>query len=142
MSQEKVAGEEAAVLPIVVEQATIVKRQTEAGQVTVHVSTETVERDLEAELAFEEIEIERVACERVIDSVPEIRTEGDTTIVPVVEDRAVIHRLLVLVEEVRLTRKRRERLVTLPVQLRRQRAHVSRKDRATIPKQRRRRRAR
>jgi uncharacterized protein (TIGR02271 family) len=128
VSHEKVPGEEAAVLPVVDEQASITKRQTNAGQVQVDLSTETVERDLEADLAFEEIEIERIPCERLIDSVPEIHTEGDTTIIPVVEERAVVHRQLVLVEEVRLTRKRRERTVTLPVQLRQQRAHVRRNE--------------
>lgn len=126
MQHEKLIGERAAVLPVVDEQVSVEKRLTAAESVLVELSTETMASDLTAQLASEEIEIERVSCDRVIDTVPQIRTEGQTTIIPVVEERAIVQRQLVLVEEIRLSRRRSEQTVTVPVELRRQHAHVRR----------------
>ena len=50
------------------------------------------------------IEIERVPINRPIDAVPAIREEGDTTIMPVVEEILVVERRLILKEEIRMRR--------------------------------------
>lgn len=57
---------------------------------------------------------------------PQIRFEGDTTIVPVVEEVAVVQKRLVLREEIRITKRRRERRERMQVPLRRERAEVTR----------------
>lgn len=41
---------------------------------------------------------------RIVDAVPHIREEGDTTIMPVVEEILVVERRLILKEEVRIRR--------------------------------------
>jgi stress response protein YsnF len=57
---------------------------------------------------------------------PEVRTEGDVTIVPVVEEEPVVTTRQVLREEIRITRRRGQRSVDVPLQLLRQRAVVTR----------------
>jgi stress response protein YsnF len=47
-----------------------------------------------------------VPAGRFIDAVPEIRHEGDVTIIPVVEEVAVVETRLWLREEVHVTRRR------------------------------------
>ncbi|HYZ87646.1 MAG TPA: DUF2382 domain-containing protein [Bryobacteraceae bacterium] len=58
-------------------------------------------------LASEEVEVERVAVNRIIDGPPETRQEGEVTIIPVVEEVITIQKRLLLKEEVRITRKRK-----------------------------------
>jgi hypothetical protein len=54
----------------------------------------------------DDISVERVPVNRLIDSPPRVREEGDTTIVPVVEEVITVQKRLMLKEEVRITRKR------------------------------------
>jgi stress response protein YsnF len=55
-----------------------------------------------------------------------MRVEGDTTIIPVVEEIVVVEKRLVLVEEVRIRQITTSEDVTVPVTLRRQTATVER----------------
>jgi len=117
--------EEVAV-PLVEERAIVGKRVIETGRVQVRTRTEQREELVEAELAREEVEVERVPIGREIDVVPAVRQEGDVTIVPVVEEVLVVQKRLVLVEEVHLRRTRRSETVSHPVTLATQRAEVVR----------------
>jgi stress response protein YsnF len=56
----------------------------------------------------EEVEVERVAINRVIDEAVPIRYEGDTTIIPLLEEILVIEKRLVLREEIHIKKTRRE----------------------------------
>jgi len=71
-------------------------------------------------LTSERFEIERVPVGRTIESVPPVRTEGDLTIMPVVEEILVVERRLVLKEEIRIRRvrhtERHQETVTLRTQ--------------------------
>ena len=62
----------------------------------------------------------RVPIDREVDAVPSIRTEGDVTIIPVVEERIVVRCQLVLREEVHVRNLRAVSTVRVPVELRRQ----------------------
>ena len=57
---------------------------------------------------------------------PEIRTEGDTTIVPVFEEVLVVETRLMLKEELHIRRRATLERVETPVQLRQQDAKVER----------------
>ncbi len=120
-------AEEIAV-PLVEERAIVGKRVFETGRVQVRTRTEQREELVEAELAREEVEVERVAVGREVDAVPAVRQEGDVTIVPVVEEVLVVQKRLVLVEEVHLRRTRRSETVSHPVSLAMQRADVVREE--------------
>jgi stress response protein YsnF len=80
----------------------------------------------EATLTEEFVEVTRVPMDRVVEEMPDVRTEGDLTIVPVVEEVAVVVKRLVLKEEVHIKRRMRTRDVAVPVELRRERAVVER----------------
>ncbi len=59
-------------------------------------------------LFSEEVSVERVPVNRIIDGPAQTRQEGDTTVIPVVEEVITIQKRLFLREEVRITRKRTE----------------------------------
>lgn len=86
------------------------------------VQMQTVQID--ESLGHDMVEVKRVPVNKVIDKSPGVRTDGDTTIVPILEERLV--KVLVLKEEVHITRKREERRQTREVILRREEAVVQR----------------
>lgn len=110
----------------------IVEEQIRTGtttireRVTVSKSTDERSEEIDIPLEHEQIEIRRVPVEREVDSPPAIRTEGDTTIVPVLEERLVIQKRIVLKEEIHLTRVRTRERHRETVALRSERAEVSR----------------
>ena len=57
-------------------------------------------------MTSERFEIERVPVGRTVEAVPPARTEGDLTIMPVVEEIGVVERRLVLKEEIHIRRVR------------------------------------
>ena len=104
-------------IPIVEERVAIDKRERDGR--TVALRSRTLEETLPIEevLRDETIAVERVPVNRVVDTAPGIREEGDTIIVPVVEERIV--KQLVLKEEIRLTKQANERTHRDTVTLRR-----------------------
>jgi stress response protein YsnF len=117
------------VLPVVEEIVSVETRPVRTGRVRIETVTEAVEDIARAELGVSDVEVTRVPVDREIETVPEIRTEGDVTIVPVVEEVLVVTKRLVLKEEVHITRRRSSQAVEVPVTLRRQRAIVTREGR-------------
>jgi stress response protein YsnF len=88
--------------------------------------TEVREALVDEDLAQERIEIEKVPVGRPVDRVPPVRQEGDTTVVPVVEEVLRVERQLVLKEEVRIRRLRTSERHRETVTLRHQEAVVTR----------------
>ncbi|ANY82076.1 hypothetical protein BB934_25770 [Microvirga ossetica] len=116
------------VIPIVEEEARIAKRQVASGRVIVKTTVDTEERILKEMLSLETVEVERIPVNRVVDTIPQIRTDGDVTIVPVFEERLVVEKQLVLVEEVRIRRTASVENVEVPITLRKEHAAVERLD--------------
>lgn len=56
-------------------------------------------------LRRERAEVKRVIVDRQIDAAPRVRREGDTLILPIVEEVAVVQKQLVLKEEIHITRR-------------------------------------
>jgi uncharacterized protein (TIGR02271 family) len=111
-------------LSIVEEELRVEKRQVATGRVTVRTTTEISEEVARATLEGETVEVTRVPVNREIAVAPSIRTEGDMTIIPVVEEVVVIEKRLVLKEEIHLRRTVTREDVAVPVKLRKQRARV------------------
>ena len=74
----------------------------------------------------EQVTIERVPMDRWVDHPVSVRQEGDTTIIPVVEEVVVLEKRLKLIEEVRVTKKQITRHEPQNVTLRRQNVVVER----------------
>lgn len=116
-------------ISVVEETATASARQVETGQVRVSLRTETVSERLEQVLRGRRVEVERVAIGRVLaedEAPPTTREEGDTLVIPVLEETAVVVTRLVLREEVRLRLLTEETPFEEEVALRRQVAIVER----------------
>ena len=111
-------------LSIVEEELRVEKRQVATGRVTVRTTTEVSDEVARATLEGETVEVTRVPINREIDAAPSIRTEGDVTIIPVVEEVVLIEKRLVLKEEIHLRRTVTREDVAVPVKLRKQRATV------------------
>jgi len=114
------------VIPLTEETVRIDKRETVTGHVRIRTVTDTVEEFAEAQLQSTSVEVERVPVNRMVDRAPDIRTEGDVTIIPVVEEVLVVEKRLVVTEELHVRRRQSEESVEVPVSRRKQRAVVER----------------
>jgi len=113
-------------LSVVEEKISLTKQAVLTGRVRIATQTETVEHRLPAELSSEEIDVVRVQVDRRVDVAPQVTTEGDLTIIPVVEERLVVTRELYLREEIHVRRIRRQETVEIPAETRRQTVRIER----------------
>jgi uncharacterized protein (TIGR02271 family) len=95
---------EAAVIPLVAESVSIERQQIEGDTIRLTVKTKTHEHLVDEPLTQQRVEMERIPIGRTIDVAPPVRTEGDTIIIPVVEEIVIVERRLVLKEEIILRR--------------------------------------
>lgn len=113
-------------IPIVEERARIEKHVVATG--LVRIKTEVSERVelLSDELTTQTVKVERVPVDREVDAPPEVRSEGDVLIIPVVEQRLFIEKRWVLTEELHVRRRMDTEVVEVPVDLRATRVSVER----------------
>lgn len=114
------------VVTLVQERATIDRRLVETARVRVSTRTEAFEHIERASLGAEKVVVENHPVNAWVDAMPQVREEGQVTIVPVVEERLVVEKRLFVTEEVHIRRVRSTESVEVPVTLRRQRAVVER----------------
>lgn len=113
-------------LPIIEETVSLTSRKVATGRVRIATRTESVDQILPADLSSMDVEVTRVPVDRKIETAPEIRTEGDLTIIPVVEERLVVTRELYLREEVHVRRVEKTETVEIPTTTRRQIVEIDR----------------
>jgi uncharacterized protein (TIGR02271 family) len=111
---------------LVEEQLAVGKREVERGRVVVRTRVEERDEVAEVELQQEEVTVERVPRGVPVETMPAEREEDGVLIVPVVEERMIVTKQLILKEEIRITRHRRAELVREPVRLRSEQAVVER----------------
>jgi uncharacterized protein (TIGR02271 family) len=115
-------------VPLMEERLSIAKRQVESGRVRVRVTVEERQETVTEELLHDELQIEHVPKNVRVSEVPRVRLEGNTTIVPVVEEVVVVEKALMLIEEIHVTRRPVPQAREIPVMLRAERATVERED--------------
>lgn len=123
-SPADVAGEN--VIPLLMEDVSVSKRRVVTGRVRVSTVTHEREKLVDELLTQESVDIERRAIGRPVETAPDIREEGDTIVIPIVEEVLVVERRLVLKEEVRVRRARQTVRHQQLVKLREQEALVTR----------------
>ena len=101
-----VGAGESRVIPVVREQVHVTRREVERGGVRVHKRVEEREEVVEQPTYREEVTVERVTLGQPIADVVAPRQEGDTLIIPVLEEMLVVEKRLVLKEEIRITKRR------------------------------------
>jgi uncharacterized protein (TIGR02271 family) len=115
-------------LRLLAEELAVAKEEVETGHVRISVRTHEREALVDENLACERVEIETVPMGLRIAAVPQVRQEGDTTIVPIVEEILVVERRLMLKEEIRIKRVRTIERHQEKVMLRHQQAVVTRQE--------------
>src|SRR5215207_279332 len=98
----------AAVVPVIEEELRVGKRVVETGRVRIRKTVHEHEEVVDEPLMREEYDVERVPIDEFVDGPVGPRHEGETLVVPVLEEVLVVEKRLVVREELRITRKRTE----------------------------------
>jgi len=96
---------ESIVLPVVAEELDVQREQVTTGVVRVKKVVHEREEVVNEPLLREDVTVERVAVNRLVDSPAEQRQDGDTLIIPVMEEVLVFEKRLMLREELHITRR-------------------------------------
>ena len=83
-------------VPLYSEELSVSRQQITGDTVQVSVVTHEGEGVVDEMLNHERVEIDRVPIGRPVDAIPPVRQEGETTILPVVEEIIVVERRLIL----------------------------------------------
>jgi uncharacterized protein (TIGR02271 family) len=131
-------AQDEAKVQLAAEELSVTKEKQVTGRVRVSTVTREHEELVDEDLLRERVEIETVPVGRQINTMPVVREEGDTTVIPVVEEVVVVERRLMLKEEIRIRRVRTTERHQERVTLRRQEAMITRSpaepdDAATAP---------
>jgi len=126
--QTDVETEEKLVIPLVEEEVVAGAVPVKTGSVRVDKHVEKRIRTIETPLLHEDVEVKRVPVNRPVKEMPAVRKNGDTVIVPVVEEELVITKRLVLKEEIHLIKRRTRDRFVKEVELDRERAQIHRLD--------------
>jgi uncharacterized protein (TIGR02271 family) len=114
------------VIPLVEEQLTARKTSRQAGELVVKREVSEQVQTVPVDLNYEEVEVERVVVNRPLPrgrrAIP--RQEGDTLIVPIVEEEIVVTKRLVVREELRITKRRLVRHEEVSDTVRRQELNI------------------
>jgi uncharacterized protein (TIGR02271 family) len=117
---------ESLTIPLVEEKIHVARRTEETGRIRVTKTVNEREEVVDAPIAVEEVEVTRVPVNRMVDAPPPVRHEGDTMILPVLEEVTVVRKQLFIKEEVHIKRKRVESSRTESVRLRSEEVNVER----------------
>jgi stress response protein YsnF len=132
MFEKPPAASTEGVIPVTEERLEVGRRTVATGgAVRVRKRVHEEPAEVREPVVTEYVDARRVPVGRVLQEPLGIRHEGDVTIVPVIEERLVTRKELVLVEEIHLTRRRDVHEAREQVTLRRESVIVERLDPAT-----------
>ncbi|MES2537591.1 MAG: DUF2382 domain-containing protein [Pseudomonadota bacterium] len=124
------------VIPVIQEELHVGTRVVDTGAgVRVHKTVTEREQLVDQTLLQDEIKVERIPVGKLVDrgQEPVMRYEGDTVVVPVLEEVLVVEKQLRLKEEVRITRHRREVRAQQQVALKSEQVSIERFDESGSP---------
>lgn len=114
------------VVPLYEETVSVEKSRVERGRVRVTTKVNEHEEIVRHALEQEDVEVVRVPIGREVEARPEVRQDGDTTVIPLVEEVLVVERRLVLREEIHVRRTKRTIEAEQPITVRSEEAVVER----------------
>ena len=115
---------EVEIVPVLEERLHVAKRTVETGRARVHIGVSEHDEVVETALSRQSVDVERVGVGRFVDRPPPARREGDTIVVPIIEERVVVEKRLFLREELRIRIDEARHVDTQTVTLRREHAEV------------------
>ncbi|HBI67650.1 MAG TPA: hypothetical protein DDZ22_01110 [Massilia sp.] len=104
-------GQDLLTIPVVAEQLAVGTRTVDTGRgVRIHKTVIEQPVTIDERLVRDEVEIKHVAVDRIValEEAPTTRHEGDTMIVPILEEVLVVERRVRIKEELHITRIQRE----------------------------------
>lgn len=104
---DEAAAQGRIVVPVVEERLNVDKR-TVTNTVRVRKTVHENEQVVDEPILQEDVDIERVPVGREVDGPVPVRYEGDTMVVPLMEEVLVVEKRLIVREELRITRRRTE----------------------------------
>ncbi len=105
-TDRRVERREEVVVPIVAEQLEITKNEVITGRVRINKIVREHEETVDEPLLREQVTVERVPINRMVDEPIPVRHEGDTMIIPILEEVLVVQKRLMLKEELHITTRR------------------------------------
>lgn len=115
------------ILPVIEERVVIRREVVATGQVRLTRHVHEAAEEVRVPLQHDEVQVERVAINQTLPAgaeTPAIRYEGETMIIPVLREVAVVEKRLLLVEELRVTKREVTTQHTEQLQLRREEISV------------------
>jgi uncharacterized protein (TIGR02271 family) len=128
MSQTNPPADDTRVIPVIEETLDVQKLQVETGGVRIIKVVHEREEVVNVPRVREEVTVERVTLNRLVDTPVSMRQEGDTLIIPLLEEVIVMEKRLMVKEELRITKHRIEEQASQQVTLRREEVVVERLD--------------
>jgi len=120
------AESELTVIPILEESVVVTKRTVDRGGVRITKLVHESEEIVDELLRQERVTVERVAINQPVDHTPTVRREGDTLVIPILEEVVVVEKRLMLKEEIRVTMQQTNRRQPQSVTVRREEAVIER----------------
>ncbi|MEN3277975.1 MAG: hypothetical protein V7631_3765 [Massilia sp.] len=123
-------------IPVVVEQLAVGTRTVDTGRgVRVHKTVVEQPVTIDESLGHDEVQVRHVAVDRIVtpDEAPATRYEGDTLVVPILEEVLVVERRVRIKEELHISRIRHERQHQESVVLKAEQVSVERFDESGTP---------
>ncbi|HEU4852657.1 MAG TPA: DUF2382 domain-containing protein [Telluria sp.] len=104
-------------IPVAREELGVTKEWVETARVRVQKNVHELGQQVDMMLGEEQVEVERIPMDEVVDRPPAARYEGDTLVVPVLEEVLVVEKRYRIKEELRITKVRKEtrHTATIPV---------------------------
>lgn len=93
------------VIPVLAEELVVGRKAVPTGGVRVFKNVREHEELLDIPLLKEHVDVRRVVIDRPVDGPMPVRREGETTIIPIVEEVLVVEKRLRLKEEIHVTRR-------------------------------------
>jgi uncharacterized protein (TIGR02271 family) len=119
------------VVPVIEERVRVDRRQVETGKVRISKVVNEREEVVDEPMLQQQVEVTRVPVNRAVDGPVEVRYEGETMIIPLVEEVLVVEKRLMLKEELHITKYEAEVRQPQTITLRSEEAIVERVDSAT-----------
>lgn len=122
-------------IPVIEEELVVGRRTVDTGRgVRLHKSVTEETLRIAETLQGQELQVEHVPVNAWIEGVPPVqRQEGDTLVIPVLEEVLVVQKRLRLTEEIRITARARSHTVTEQVVLRKEQVTAERFDDSASP---------
>lgn len=104
-TQPPVDDAAAIVVPVIQEEVMFDKQIVETAKIRISKRVSQHEQLIDVPFFREQVSVERIPVNQVVEAAPQVRHEGDTMIIPVVEEQIFYQKRLVLVEELRVRKQ-------------------------------------